>query len=389
MVDWGWFMRNPSGGNAEARQDLLDPNGILLPDPARFPSANDGHGFRALAAWTHAHGLKFGVHLIRGIPKQAVRDNAAIANSSFHAADAADTTDTCPWDDANYGVRDNAAGQAYYDSVLRMIASWDVDFLKVDCISDHPYKPTEIRQIAEAIRKTGRPIVLSLSPGPTGLSHADEVAQYAQTWRIADDFWDSWFFRHEHPTDTFPMGVLQNLDLLAAWNAHVGDGHWPDADMLPIGVLRPHPGWGDPREARFTPDETRTLFTMWAIARSPLILGTNLTQLSPALRAMLTQRDVIALNQRDGESHPVTQLPAALANTRVWVSTPHGAHEPDTVAIVNAGDQPLETSVSWSAIGFTQRDRTAREIWTGRRLRRSGSVHLSIAPHAVALYRVD
>ena len=112
--------------------------------------------------------------------------------SEFHAGDAADQTETCPWDDGNYGVKDNAAGQAYYDSMLKLYAGWGLDFIKVDCISNHPFRPTEIRQIANAIKKTGRPIVLSLSPGPTAIEDATFVEKYAQMWRISDDHWDGW-----------------------------------------------------------------------------------------------------------------------------------------------------------------------------------------------------
>ncbi len=137
------------------------PTACSIPDPARFPSAANGAGFKPLADWLHAQGLKFGIHIVRGIPRQVVAANLPIAGTSFHAADAADTSSPCPWDDGNWGIKDNAAGQAYYDSMLRLYASWGLDFLKVDCISDHPYRPTEIRQIAEAIRKSGRPIVLS------------------------------------------------------------------------------------------------------------------------------------------------------------------------------------------------------------------------------------
>ena len=121
-----------------------------------------------------------------------MKENLPIAGTSFHAADAADLNSPCGWDDGNWGVADNAAGQAYYDSMLKLYAGWGLDFIKVDCISDHPYRPTEIRQIAAAIRKTGRPIVLSLSPGPTQLEHAAEVAEYAQMWRITNDHWDGW-----------------------------------------------------------------------------------------------------------------------------------------------------------------------------------------------------
>ncbi len=142
-----------------------------------------------------------------------LHDNLPVADSNFHAADVADTSDTCPWNADNYGVRDTPAGQAYYDSVMRLYARWGVDFLKVDCISDHPYKGAEIRMIANAIRKSGGRIVLSLSPGPTNLTHAAEVAQYSQMWRIADDIWDGWAF----PGQQFPNGLLSAFDNLAKW----------------------------------------------------------------------------------------------------------------------------------------------------------------------------
>ena len=155
VIDEGWYLENPLGANLEQRKYLLDANGILIPVASRFPSAAGGAGFKPLADWVHAQGLKFGIHILRGIPRQAVKENLPIAGSKFHATDAADTTATCPWDDGNYGVADNAAGQAYYDSMLKLYAGWGLDYIKVDCISDHPYRPTEIRQIAEAIRKTG------------------------------------------------------------------------------------------------------------------------------------------------------------------------------------------------------------------------------------------
>ncbi len=210
VIDEGWYMANPAGHTLEERNYLWDANGVLIPVSSRFPSAANGAGFKPLADWLHAQGLKFGIHIVRGIPRQVVAANLPIAGSSFLAADAADTTSPCPWDAGNWGIKDNAAGQAYYDSMIRLYASWGLDFLKVDCISDHPYRPTEIRQIAEAIRKSGRPIVLSLSPGPTQLDHAAEVGKYAQMWRIADDHWDGWTFPRKPDTE-FPMGVTRHV----------------------------------------------------------------------------------------------------------------------------------------------------------------------------------
>jgi len=191
VIDEGWYMQDPFADKVENRRYVWDANGVLIPVTNRFPSAADGAGFKPLADWVHAQALKFGIHIVRGIPRGVVNQNLPIAGSNFHAVDAADKDSPCPWDEGNWGVRDNAAGQAYYDSMLKLYASWGLDYIKVDCISDHPYRPSEIRQIAEAIKKTGRPILLSLSPGPTQLDHAAEVAKYAQMWRISDDHWMS------------------------------------------------------------------------------------------------------------------------------------------------------------------------------------------------------
>ena len=388
VIDEGWYMANPLADKLETRQYLLDGFGRLMPVPARFPSASDGKGLKGLADWTHAQGLKFGIHIVRGIPKAAVEANVPIEGSSFHAADAADRAATCPWDDANYGIADNEAGQAYYNSLLRQYAAWGVDFLKVDCIADHPYRSSEIRQIAQAIRTVGRPVILSLSPGPTNISHAAEVKQYAQMWRIMDDMWDAWTFPHPDPSTTFPNGVRNAFDKLAEWNAHVAPGSWPDADMLPFGSLFPHAGWGAPRHSRLTQAETRTAFTLWSIARSPLILGGNLTEADPWLLPLLSNRAVIALNQGDRTSRPVETLPADLASAaKVWVSALRGA-APDTVAIFNVSEAPLAVRAPWSAFGLRAGPRAACDLWTGKANNAAAGIHLTIAPHDVALLRL-
>ena len=186
VVDEGWFLPVPDSGKKPATQFTLDGNGRYIPSPNRYPSAADGKGFKPLADYVHSLGLKFGLHLVRGISRESVKKNLPIAGTAFHAADAADPSDTCPWNSDNFGVRDNAAGQAFYDSMYSLYAGWGVDFVKVDCISSHPYKGAEIRMIARAIAKSGRPMVLSLSPGPTSVAVGDEVAKYSQMWRISD-----------------------------------------------------------------------------------------------------------------------------------------------------------------------------------------------------------
>jgi len=387
VVDEGWYMANPLGTKLQDRDYKYDPYGRLMPVPARFPSAADGNGLKALAAWTHKQGLKFGVHIVRGIPRAAVDANMPIENSRFHAQDAAVKSDICPWDDSNYGVADNAAGQAYYTSLIRQYQSWGVDFLKVDCISDHPYKPTEIRQIATAIAEVAPSMLLSLSPGPTSLSHQAEVARYSQMWRIMDDLWDSWVFPHPDPKTTFPNGIRNAFNSLAQWNPFVQSGQWPDADMLPFGSLRPHPGWGDPRASRLTEAETRTAFTLWSIARSPLILGGNLTEAPGYLMQILTNDRVIALNQDDRVSRPVQTLPASLASARVWVSGSRGV-TPDTVAIFNVGEGPLRVDAAWAELGLPAGRYPVCDLWKGAIHAASDHATETIPSHDVALLTV-
>jgi alpha-galactosidase len=144
LIDAGWYTENPTDANRESRKYVTDKNGQLMPAVNRFPSAANGVGFKPLADWLHARGLKFGIHVMLGVPRQAVMRNLPIAGSSFHATDAADTTQTCSWDSEFYVAKDNGAGQAYYDSIVRLYADWGVDYIKLGCVSDHPFHPSEI-----------------------------------------------------------------------------------------------------------------------------------------------------------------------------------------------------------------------------------------------------
>jgi hypothetical protein len=390
VIDEGWYMGNPFGDRLQSRQYSMDRHGLLIPAPGRFPSSAGGQGFKPLADWVHAQGLKFGLHIVRGIPRSALDANLPVSDSSFFAADAADTADTCGWDDGTYGVRDNPAGQAYYDSMLALFASWGVDFLKVDCIADHPYKAGEIRQIAAAINKTGRPIVLSLSPGPTQLVHAAEIRRSAQMWRISNDVWDGWSFPHEHPPDDFPMGVRDIFDRLPAWAGQAGGGRWPDADMLPFGMLTPHPGMGAARQSRLTLDEERTQLTLLAIARSPLILGANLTKLDKATLALVTNRDVIGVNRMARDSHQVDNLPFGFETLRVWVASRSGAlRTRQFLAVFNLDNRSASLEVSWDKLGLDPGSHVARDLWDGRWLAASDTVKIILPAHGSVLYAVD
>ena len=389
VIDEGWYMEDPFAATVPLRKYVWNKDGLLIPAASRFPSAANGAGFKPLADWVHAQGLKFGIHIVRGIPRQVVEANLAIEGTKFHAQDAADKTSPCPWDDGNWGVKDNAAGQAYYDSMMKLYASWDLDYIKVDCISARPYRPTEIRQIAEAIRKTGRTIVLSLSPGPTAVEDAEEVAKYAQLWRIGDDHWDGWTFKRE--AGEFPVGIKEEFDRIAKWAPYTKEGGWPDPDMLPWGSLTPHPGWGEPRQSRETKDEQRTEFTLWAISRSPLILGANLTKLDEFTRSLITNKAVLGINQKAVFSRPLADLPASFGNVRVWEAGPRTTLcTPRTYAFFNLDDQPVTVKFTWnelvsSRIGGCLISR-ARNLWDGSDLRGRNPMVMTLPAHGSNIY---
>lgn len=377
-VDMGWYVQNHAAENDGGKVEFsIDSFGRYTPATNSFASAGNDQGFKPLADYIHSLGLKFGIHILRGIPRVAVERNLPIADSPYHATDAVVTSDTCLWNSFNYGVKPSSpAAQSYYDSILKLYAGWGVDFLKVDCIASHPYKRDEIRMIASAIRKTGRPIVLSLSPGPAPIEKADEFVRYAQMWRISDDIWDLWY-----STNTFPQGP-GNQFARADWGKYCGPGHWPDADMLPLGELKPAPGWGKPRTTRLTHDEQRTLVTFWSIFRSPLIMGGNLTMLDDWTAGLLTNPEVIAIDQHSRDNRAVINTNAAA----VWIAraqTGDGFY----VALFNLQDTPQKLSYSWKDLGLRGGEYNLRDLWQRKNMGSADGLAVELAPHACALYR--
>ncbi len=400
VIDEGWFFENPKDRDKpETLRYAIDPYGRYVPVPARFPSAmpagmkaavkSDAGGaiklnatientnFTALADWVHAQGLKFGIHIVRGIPRVSTERNMPIEGSSLHAQDVADTTDVCPWDPTNWGVKDNAAGEAWYDSLLRQYAAWGIDFLKVDCIANHPYKEAEIRMIRKAIDKTGRPIVLSLSPGPTSLDHAAAVSELSNMWRIADDHWDVW----DSQGKDFPQGTKDQFARLAAWEKYAKPGTWPDADMLPIGELRPAPGWGEARRSRLTPDEVRTELTLWSMARSPMILGANLTLLDDATIAMLNNPFLLAVSQTATESAQVLHEGDLIA----WRAVLPGGRV--ALAVFNTGDTAMKVEKTFSEFdsSFGAAKWLVSDVWSGMEMGKRDKLMTTIPAHGCVL----
>jgi len=376
-IDMEWFVTNPTAaGNSKTSQYALDDHGRYTPALNRFASAKNGAGFKPLADYAHSLGLKFGIHILRGVPKQAVEKNLPIEGSSFHAGDAADTSDTCPWNPDNYGLKAGSpAAQAYYDSIARLYAGWGVDLIKVDCIASHPYKGDEIRMFSAALKKTGRAIVLSLSPGAAPLEKVEEMRRYAQMWRISDDIWDIW-----HSTVAYPQGLGDQFANVTKWAGLARPGHWPDADMLPLGHLGPAPGWGDPRDTRLSHDEQRTLMTLWCMFPSPLMVGGSLPSADDWTLSLLTNPEVLAVDQRSSGNHPVISTDKIV----VWRAESPAGHY---VAAFNISDSNQAVHYAWKELGLKPGKYKLRDLWTHKDLGAEDSLAVELASHASILYR--
>jgi alpha-galactosidase len=349
-------------------QTVLDGFGRAIPAPNRFPSAANGGGFVEIGRKVHALGLKFGIHVMRGVPRLAVEQRLPVKGTTVTCADIADTSSICSWNPDMYGVDMRKPGaQAYYDSIFALYAEWGCDFIKMDDMS-RPYDAhaPEIEAAHHAIAASGRPIVLSLSPGETPVIRGSHVAQYAQMWRISDDFWDEWamldaqFTRLEH------------------WNPVRREGAWPDPDMLPLGRLAL-----GARDSAFTPDEQQTLMSLWAITRSPLIMGGDLRHLDAPTLALLTNREVLAVDQTSTDNQPHFLLDGA----RFWT-----ARDPATgdhfLAMFNTSKKDKTLSFPLDRLGLAAVSR-CRDLWTGQELGASqGAVTVTLRPHASALYRL-
>jgi alpha-galactosidase len=228
--------------------------------------------------------------------------------------------------------------------------------------------------------------VLSLSPGPTALAHADEIGKYAQLWRISGDQWDVWSYPHKLGDEEFPMGTLQAFDRLAAWNPYVKPGNWPDEDMLPFGSLTPHPGRGEPRESRLTHDEEQSEFTLRAIGRSPLILGANLTKLDDFTRSLITNKDVTEMNQTATQSR---NSPSHGKNIRIWTATTGGDHSRAYVAVFNVSDRPAELELDWASSSSLKDLHSVYDIWNKTQLAPKAPAQVKLRPHACSLFRLE
>jgi hypothetical protein len=322
--------------------------------------------------------LKFGIHILRGIPKEAVAKNLPIEASRARAPDVSDKKEACPWNPDNYALDvTKPAAQGYYDSILKLYAEWGVDFIKADCVASRPYNGDDIRMLDAARRKTGRPMVLSLSPGEAPVEKLAELRQHSELWRISDDVWDLW-----HSAVAYPQGLGDQFPRIVKWAPLVEPGHWPDADMLAVGYLGPAPGWSKPRQTQLTHEEQRTLLTLWSVMRSPLMVGANLTKNDAWTTALLTNPEVIGVNQRPSEKPRVTATEASL----VWAAKTDAGSKWN-LAVFNLQDRPQRIRYEWKDVGLEPRKHTLRNLWQHTDVDDVASLDVTLPAHGCALYR--
>lgn len=358
VVDFLWSYDNPPGSNIGNPGQLrlkdgsylpwltMDKWGRLMPQPNKFPSAFGGKGFKPLADYVHSLGLKFGIHVMRGIPRQAVWAKSPVMGAPGVTADMiADTSSKCSWLNHMFGLNMSKPGaQAYLNSILNLYAEWGVDFIKVDDLS-RPYSVAEVEGYRKAINQCGRPMAFSLSPGETPVAQLAHVQQNGNMWRMADDFWDNW------------KEIVRMFDYAKSWEGAGGPGHWPDCDMLQIGKLSKRGPVGKERYSRFTEDELYTHMNFWCLYRSPLMMGGNMPENRDLELKLLTNDEVLAVNQHGEQPRQLYNKDGGM----VWYSRIPGSKNM-YVGLFNLSEESKNIAIDFASLGLKGKI-TVRDLW--------------------------
>jgi alpha-galactosidase len=385
VLDAGWYrVYDLDGREFPQKEDAYrvrhDEFGRPIPAPAFFP-----HGLAIIADACHARGVKFGLHMMRGIPRAAVAANTSVKGTTLGARDIANPEDTCSWCPDNYGVDMTRPGaQVYYDSLIELLAGWGVDFIKYDDIVP---SPAEVDAVADAIDRCGRDIVLSLSPGNDHVPEGWPAYRRANMIRISGDIWDSredfrWVFERW-------QAFMPLIDTLP-------DGCWLDQDMIPFGELQVwNPsveqvghilmnGKGSRRMSGLTDAQKRTFMTMRALAASPLFMGGNLPATDDDAFALLTDPGMLECNQNGVTGRLVTYTDW----TSTW-QTPHRS-DPDRgwIGVFNRdGENPREIVLDSAVLGIPPQSRLF-DVWSRRDLGDlAGPLHVTLPPDEVLFLR--
>jgi alpha-galactosidase len=288
-------------------QVARDSAGNIIADPVKFPG-----GIKALADYVHSKGLLFGIYTCAG-------------------------SKTC-------AGRPASLGYEYQDA--RQYAAWGVDFLKEDwCNTTTQNAPASYALMRDALHKAGRPIVFNLCEWGSNKPWlwAKDVGHL---WRTTGDISDKWSYTEPGDTAARSGSVLGNLDLEDGLEKYAGPGHWNDPDMLEVG------------NGGLTEDEERAHFSLWCMLAAPLLAGNDLRNMTPATKAILTNKAAIAVDQ-----DPLGQQGYRVSRTQgleVFLKPLSGG---DTaVCLLNRSEQEMKLDFAWKdyAIGGGH---AIRDLW--------------------------
>jgi alpha-galactosidase len=314
-------------------QGQRDANGFIQPDSQRFPS-----GMTALGDYIHSKGLKFGIY-----------------------SDAGEFT--C-------GHRPGSQGHEFQDAA--QYARWGVDYLKYDWCSAGTRNAEEAyRTMARALRATGRPIVFSICEWGTSKPWLWATTT-GNLWRTTSDIWDGW---QGKSSNGYAIGVMDIADLNEPLWPFAGPGHWNDPDMLEVG------------NGGMTTDEYRAHFSLWAMMAAPLMAGNDLARMTPDIRSILLNKDVIAVDQ-DALGQQGRRIERN-GDMDVWMKPLAGGAR--AVLFLNRGTTPGTIGVTWGALGYPARlAATVTDLWSKAVDHdQRGAFQRTVAPHAAVMLRID
>ncbi len=384
VCDIQWYEPKAKDNNYNNFTEVcLDKYGRLIPAENRFPSAAGGKGFKPIADYVHSLGLKFGIHIMRGVPRQAVHQNLPIKGSRKKCRDIAHHFSVCSWNTDMYGCQNSEAAQAYYNSIIELYAAWGVDFIKCDdiCVTefrrwDNPYSAYyEIEMLRNAIDGCGRDIVLSLSPGPARFENREHLKKHANMWRLTGDFWDDWGKLHEM------------FDKCELWQGVGDNGGWPDCDMLPLGRISKGSAYhgAKNRYTQFTKPEQLTMMSLWGIFRSPLMMGGNMPENDGWTLSLLTNEEYLEMHKSSFGAKQFRREEKNGEGSIIWTANGKSCKY---IAIFNTKNKPQKITLQLSEILMPGTAYEVLDIWEKESLGKLKALSPTVAPHGAVLYKI-
>ncbi len=371
LDDFWYQCPGPQGPN-------VDPYGRWLTDSSKFPAQGDTDGIKVMADYIHSLGMKFGIYVTPGISRQAVSRNTPIEGTPYTAAQIADPSVK----ENNYNCKgmvrinyDKPGAQEYTNSWVNMLAAWGVDYIKIDGMTNS--NAADVKAWSDAIRKSGRPMILNVTQGNLTTAIAPTLMTYANQWEFAPDVE---CYRCEKGGSSYPLtswaDVAKRFNYVAEWQPYAGPGGFNDYDSIEV---------GNGSNNGLTPVERQTQISLWALAAAPFILGVDLTHLDPTdLQKYLENSAVLAVDQDSIAAKRVLNT----GNQQVFAKKePNG----DTiVGLFNTGGKEKEVSVPASTAGLDENKSgyALHDLWTGETKKTSGTISVVVPSHGVVLYRI-